>query len=138
MNYIQNYSFHDGKILSIHLSDRCVEILFEKWDCKQIKLSFEDYRKITDNQSVGKDVGDLLINKSPGILDEVKAYIFADGGSEEESIGLNVYSFENSCGDNMLLEIVALNLQITEIHEIYTNESSETTECEDQGFSGHL
>ena len=115
MKCIQDYSFHDGKILSIFVSYDCVEILFEKWDCKQIKLYFEDYRKIKDSHSVGQDISELLITSSNEILDEVITDILNGGGAKEEAVGLNSYSFINSWEESVIFEIVARNVKVEEL-----------------------
>ena len=115
MKLIQDYSFHDGKILSVSISAKSVEVVFEKWDCKQIRLWFDDYRIVKDRHSIGQDIGELLINSFTDTMNELVEYILDEGGSKEETNKLKVYSFTNSFGNHTLLEIVALNAQVEEL-----------------------
>ena len=112
MKHIQDHNFHDGKILSVHISDKDVEVLFEKWSCTQIKLYFEDYYRIIDNHSIGVMVGELLINSSKKAVDEVIKFIVDDGGSEEIALGLNSYAFTDLFGELVFLEIVARDVRV--------------------------
>lgn len=115
MKKIEDYSFHDGRILAISISHDCAEILFEKWDNAHIKLLFGDYFRIRDYHSVGQDISVLLVNTSKEMLDEVINCNLNDGGSTEETLGLTSYSFTNSCDDMVIFEIIARNVKIIEL-----------------------
>jgi hypothetical protein len=108
---IQNYDFHDGKILSISICGACVELLFEQWNCNQLTLCFEDYWRIKSFNLIGQDIDGLIINSSGEIINEVVKYIIDDGGSENQANGLNVYSFVSWSGV-VIFEIVARNVNV--------------------------
>ena len=114
MNCIQDYSYHDGKILSIYLIDSCAEVLFEKWDCVRIKLIFEDYWELRDSHSIGQNIDELLVNASKGIIDRALKNALDDGVIEEKSFGMNSYSFTSSWSDSVIFEIAAKNVRIEE------------------------
>jgi len=114
MKYISDYSFEDGKMLSIYISTNFAEVVFEQWNGKQIKLYFEEYWRIKDKHSAGEVIGELLIKSSGETINEIIKDITDGGGSTDEAIGLSSYSFVNSWGDRVLLEIVALNVRVEE------------------------
>jgi len=113
MKRIQDCDFHDGQILSISISNTCVDVLFEKWNGDKVKLFFDDYFAIRDYHSIGQRTSGMIMNSSKEIMDATIDFVLNDGGSEE-LIGLNSYSFLNSCGDKMIFEIVARNERIDE------------------------
>jgi hypothetical protein len=112
MTCIQNHDFHDGTILSIHITDKAVEVLFEKWDTKKIKLYFEDYCIIEDCHSIGRMVDELLQNSSERLKNDAMNSILDDGASEKEGIGLNSFSFVGAWEGKAILTIVSKGVRV--------------------------
>ena len=112
MNSIFDYDFHDGSIISVSYGSHCIELLFEQWNEKQIKIIFEDYYKIKDSHSVGESIYELLIDASSKIIDEVLEDITDNSGAQDEAVGLNSYSFVSSWTDKAVLEIVARSMKV--------------------------
>lgn len=116
MKHIQDYSFEDGKITHISMYGNFVELLFEQWNNKMIRLRFEEYWRIKDSHSIDEGVGDLIISSLSSLINEVIKDIVDGSGSEEEANGLNSYSFVSSWGDRVLFEIVARNVKVEELN----------------------
>lgn len=117
MKGIHNYSFEDEKIKHISIYGKFVELLFEQWNNIIIRLLFEEYWRIKDIHSVDESVGELIINSSSLLIEEVLKDIVDGFGSEEETKGLKSYSFMSLWGDRTLFEIVARNVKVEEIEK---------------------
>lgn len=114
MNNIEDFDYSDGEILRITLGEEQVELIFERWNAKQIKIIFEEYWRIKDNHSIGQSIGALTINSSREIIEEIKTTVKTEPGDEVDT--LNVFAFESSWDDMALFEIAARNAKVEELY----------------------
>lgn len=114
MSDLRKYSFEDGTIKEIKMLNNCVEVTFSFWNEKAITLTFDEYWKLKDSNSIDVDISEIVVSQDSYLIQEVIKDILDGDGTKEEADGLNHYAFISSWGDRTILEIVARDVKITE------------------------
>jgi len=112
VEHIQDYDFADGKIMHIFICQEYVEVVFKQWNCKKLRLFFEEYWEIRDSHSIGQDIIRLAVNSSKELIDKAVMNILDSGASVKETVGLNSYSFISSWAESIIFEIVAKSVRV--------------------------
>ena len=111
MSLLNKYDFHDCCIKGVSIKDEEVTVVLCLWNERCIRLTFENLRKLKYTFT-SSDIITVKESKSTVLLEEAKKDIQQDEGSKEEADKLTAYSFIDSWGENVALEIISSNVKV--------------------------
>lgn len=107
MDWISNISNMDNTIHDICIKDSCLIIDVKTWDQKIKQIRFSDYYGVKEKNSVGKEIGDILIQTNSALVEELKQDIISGHGTIDEISDVKSIVFYDSWNETILLEILA-------------------------------
>lgn len=113
MDKLSKYSFEDSSIIDIKIKCNHVEVVLKLWNDEKLSLIFNQYWKLIESSSLEVDIGEIIVEESSELLNEVKKHIIEGDGSEEEIKFLKHYSFISAWNDKPVLEIVSNDIEVT-------------------------
>lgn len=107
MDWISSISNMDNIIHDICIKDSCLIIGVKTWDQKIKRIRFSDYYGIKEKNSVGKEIGYILIQSNSALIEELKQDIISGHGTIAEVADVKSIVFYDSWNETKLLEILA-------------------------------
>ena len=99
MDWINSISNMDNTINEICIKDSCLIIYIKTWDQKIRQIIFSDYYAFKGKNSIGREIGDIIIQTNSSLLEELKEDIVNGDGTID------------SWNEIILLEILAENIE---------------------------
>ena len=72
MDWINSISNMDNTIYDICIKESCLIIYIKTWDQKIKQIIFSDYYAFKEKNSIGREIGDILIQTNSTLLEELK------------------------------------------------------------------
>ena len=84
MDWINSISNMDNTINEICIKDSCLIIYIKTWDQKIRQIIFSDYYAFKEKNSIGREIGDIIIQTNSSLLEELKEDIVNGDGTIDE------------------------------------------------------
>lgn len=97
----------DNIINDICIKDSCLTVHIKTWNQKNKNIRFWDYYGFKEKNSVGKEIGDILINSTSALIEELKRDIISGDGTLAEIADIKSIVFYDSWNETILLEILS-------------------------------
>lgn len=111
MDWINSISNMDNTINEICIKDSCLIIYIKTWDQKIRQIIFSDYYAFKEKNSIGREIGDIIIQTNSSLLEELKEDIVNGDGTIDEIAEVKSITFYDSWNEIILLEILAENIE---------------------------
>lgn len=111
MDWIYSISNMDNTINKICIKDSCLIVYIKTWDQKIRKITFADYYAFKEKNSIGREIGDILIQTNSSLLEELKEDIVNVDGTIDEIAEVKSITFYDSLNEVILLEVLAENIE---------------------------
>ena len=109
MDWTNNISNADNTIHDICIKDSCLIVYIKTWDQKIRQITFSNYYAFKEKNSIGREVGDILIQTNSKLLEELKEDIVNGGGTIDEIAEVKSIVFYDSWNETILLEVLGEN-----------------------------
>lgn len=110
MDWINSVSNMDNTIYDICIKDSCLIIYIKTWDQKLGKLFFK-LLCLQRKNSMGREIGDILIQTNSILLEELKEDIVNGDGTIDEIAEVKSTIFYDSWNEIILLEVLGENIE---------------------------
>ena len=90
MDWINSVSNMDNTIYDICIKDSCLIIYIKTWDQKIRQIIFSNYYAFKEKNSIGREIGDILIQTNSILLEELKEDIVNGDGTIDEILCENI------------------------------------------------
>lgn len=107
MEWINEISNMDNVIYNICIKNNCLTINIKLWNGKYKKIEFVDYYGFKEKNSIGQEIGDIIVQTNSAMLDELKQDILNGQGSLAEMENVKSFVFYNSWNEVIIMEILA-------------------------------
>ena len=109
MDWINSISNMDNTINEICIKDSCLIVYIKTWE--QRKITFLDYYAFKEKNSIGREIGDIIIQKNSSLLGELKEDIVNGDGTIDEIAEVKSITFYDSWNEIILLEVLTENIE---------------------------
>ncbi len=106
MDWINSISNMDNAIYDICIKDSCLNVYIKTWDQKIRQINFSNYYAFKEKNSVGREIGDILIQTNSALLEELKEDIVNGDGTIDEIAEVKSIIFYDSWNEIILLEVL--------------------------------
>lgn len=127
MDWINSISNMDNTINEICIKDSCLIIYIKTWDQKIRQITFSNYYAFKEKNSIGREIGNIIIHTNSSLLEELKEDVVNGDGTIDEIAGVKSITFYDSWNEIILLEVLAENIEYDEFISYY-NEGDEKFE----------
>lgn len=110
MDWISSIGNMDNAIHDICIKDSSLIVYIKTWDQKVRQVKFLDYYGMKEKNSLGREIGDILIQSNSVLLEELKQDIINGDGTIEEIADVKSIIFYDSWNETVLLEVLAGNI----------------------------
>ena len=100
----------DNVIQDICIRDSCLNVSIKTWDQKVFKITFTDYYAFKEKNSLGREIGDILIQSDSALLREVKEDSVNGDGIIDEMADVKSIIFYDSWNEVIILEVLGENI----------------------------
>ncbi|MDE7252859.1 MAG: hypothetical protein K2O32_07955 [Acetatifactor sp.] len=100
----------DNTIHDICIKDSCLIVYIKTWDQKIRQITFSDYYAFKEKNSIGREIGDILIQTNSTLLEELKEDIVNGDGTIDEIADVKSMVFYDSWNEMILLEVLGKNI----------------------------
>ena len=104
MDWINSVSNMDNTIYDICIKDSCLIIYIKTWDQKIRQIIFSNYYAFKEKNSMGREIGDILIQTNSILLEELKEDIVNGDGTIDEIAEVKSTIFYDSWNEIILLD----------------------------------
>ena len=111
MDWINSISNMDNTIHDICIKDSCLIIYIKTWEQKIRQIIFSDYHAFKEKNSIGREIGDILIQTNSILLEELKEDIVNGDGIIDELTEVKSITFYDSWNEIILLEVLGENIE---------------------------
>ena len=111
MDWINSVSNMDNTIYDICIKDSCLIIYIKTWDQKIRQIIFSNYYAFKEKNSIGREIGDILIKTNSILLEELKEDIVNGDGTIDEIAEVKSTIFYDSWNEIILLEVLSENIE---------------------------
>ena len=111
MDWINSISNMDNTIHDICIKDSCLIIYIKTWDQKIRQITFSDYYAFKEKNSIGREIGDILIQTNSTLLEELKEDIVNGEDKIDEIAEVKSIAFYDSWNEIILLEVLCKNIE---------------------------
>ena len=108
INYISN---NDSEIYNICIKDSNLILDIKLWNENIKKLTFCDYYAFKEKDSIGVEIGDIIIQPSSLLLEEVKQDVIDGNGKVESIKNVKSIMFYDAWNEMIILEVIAQNIE---------------------------
>ena len=112
MDWINSVSNMDNTIYDICIKDYCLIIYIKTWDHKIRQIIFPNYYAFKETNSIGRGIGDILIQTNSTLLEELKEDIVNGDGTIDEIAEVKCITFYDSWNEIILLEVLSENVEV--------------------------
>lgn len=105
----------DNTINEICIKDSCLIIYIKTWDQKIRQITFSDYYVFKEKNSIGREIGDIIIQTNSSLLEELKEDIVNGDGTIDEIAEVKSITFYDSWNEIILLEVLAENIEFVQL-----------------------
>lgn len=110
MDWISSISNMDNTMYDICIKDSCLIVYIKTWDQKIRQITFSDYYVFKEKNSIGREIGDILIQTNSALLEELKEDIINGDGTIDEIAEVKSIIFYDSWNEKILLEVLGENI----------------------------
>lgn len=97
----------DNVIYDICIKNACLIIHIKLWNGQHKKNEFSNYYGFKEKNSIGQEIGDIIIQTNSVILDELRQDILNGQGSLAEIENVKSFALYNSWNDIIIMEILS-------------------------------
>lgn len=108
MNIISNM---DTIIEKITISELCLTVYIKLWNNKRRQINFYEYYAIKEKNSIGREIGDVLVQTKSILLDELECDIKNNDGVVEGVTDVKSIIFYDSWNEIILLEVLTKKVE---------------------------
>ena len=101
----------DNTINGICIKNSCQIIYIKTWEQKIREIIFSDYYDFKEKNSIGREIGDIIIQTNSSLLEELKEDIVNGDGTIDEIAEVKSITFYDSWNEIILLEVLAENIE---------------------------
>ncbi len=110
MDWISSISNMDNTIHDIRIKDSCLIVYIKTWDQTIRQITFSNYYAFKEKNSIGREIGDILIQTNSTLLEELKEDILKGDGTIDEIAEVKSIIFYDSWNEIILLEVLGENI----------------------------
>lgn len=118
MDWINNIGNMDNQICDIAIKDSSLIVHIKLWDETMKQIKFINYRGFKEKQSIGRGIGDIIIQTSSTLLDELRKDVMEGDGTLDEIAGVKSITFYDSWNETIILEVLAESAELNEFRFI--------------------
>lgn len=111
MDWINVISNTDSVIHDIRIKNSCLIVRIKLWNEIFKEVKFLDYYSFKEKNSIGQEIGDVIIQTNSIMLDELKQDILNGGGMQNEIADAKSIVFYNSWNETIMLEVIAESVE---------------------------
>ena len=111
MDWINSISNMDNTIHDICIKDFSLIVYIKTWNQEIRQIIFSNYYAFKEKNSIGREIGDILIQTNSTLLEELKEDIVNGDGTIDEIAEVKSITFYDSWNEIILLEVLGENIE---------------------------
>ncbi len=115
MKLINSISNNDCVVDNITIVDGSLNISIRCWNGEKLLLNFMNYKVFKEKNSVGEEIGDIVIRTQSPLIDELRTDVINGGGTIEEVLNIKNFIFMNAWNDYVMMEVLAESMESKKI-----------------------
>lgn len=104
LDWINVISNNDSVISNIAITDNSLAVWIKLWNGNERVLKFSNYYAVKDKNSIGEEIGDIILQEQSELLEELKKD-YKDYFDEIKNV--KSFVFMNAWNEKIILEILA-------------------------------